>query len=40
MSRIKFIGKFVKSSFMSATDEQATVATLFAVFVLIALSVA
>jgi hypothetical protein len=40
MQYVKFIGKFVKAAFMSATDEQATVATLFAVFVLIALSVA
>ena len=40
MNRVKFIGKFVKARLMSATDEQATIATLFAVFVLIALSVA
>jgi hypothetical protein len=40
MKYVKSVGKFVKASFMSATDEQATVATLLVVFVLIALSVA
>ena len=40
MNRIKFIGKFVKSSMMSATDEQATVVTIFSIVILIALAVA
>jgi hypothetical protein len=39
MKYIKVIGKFVKSKFMGATDEQATVAMLLAVFLLIALAV-
>lgn len=39
MKYVKFIGKFVKSSFMSATDEQATAVAMFVLFVLIALSV-
>jgi hypothetical protein len=39
MKYIKVIGKFVKSKFMGATDEQATVAMLLAVFLLIVLAV-
>jgi len=39
MNRIKFIGKFVKSRMMSATEEQATVVTIFSVLILIALAV-
>lgn len=40
MKYVKWIGKFVKARSMSATDEQATVATLVVVFVLVALLVA
>ena len=40
MKYIKVIGKFVKSKFMSATEEQATVAILLAVFLLVVLAVA
>ena len=39
MKYIKVIGKFVKAKFMGATDEQATVAVLLAVFILIMLAV-
>lgn len=40
MKYAKIIGKFVKAKFMSATDEQATVAMLLATFILIVLAVA
>lgn len=40
MKRIKVIGKFVKSKFMNATEEQATVVTILAVIIVIALAVA
>ena len=39
MKYIKVIGKFVKSKFMSATEEQATVVTIFAAILVIALAV-
>ena len=40
MKYVKIIGKFVKAKFMGATDEQASVAILLAVFLLIVLAVA
>jgi hypothetical protein len=40
MKYAKLIGKFVKSKFMSATDEQATVVTILAAVIIIALAVA
>jgi hypothetical protein len=40
MKYAKIIGKFVKAKFMSATDEQATVALLLAAFLFIVLAVA
>jgi hypothetical protein len=39
MKYIKVIGKFTKSKFMGATDEQATVVVLLTAFILIALAV-
>jgi len=39
MKYIKVIGKFTKAKFMGATDEQATMAMLLAVFLLIVLAV-
>ena len=39
MKHIKVIGKFAKSKFMSATEEQATVVVLLSVIVVIALAV-
>jgi len=40
MKHVKLIGKFVKAAFMSATDEQAAVLTIFSLIVLVALAVA
>jgi len=40
MRYVKVIGKFAKAKFMSATDEQATIAILLAVFFLIVFAVA
>ena len=40
MKYVKVIGKFVKAKFMGSTDEQASVAILLAVFLLIVLAVA
>ena len=40
MKYVKVIGKFAKAKFMGSTDEQATLAILLAVFILIVLSVA
>ena len=40
MKYVKLIGKFVKASFMSATDEQAAFISFFSVMILIALAVA
>jgi len=40
MKYVKVIGKFAKAKFMDSTDEQATVAILLAVFLLIVLAVA
>ena len=40
MKYVKVIGKFAKSKFMGATDEQATVTILLAAFILIVLAVA
>ena len=39
MKYIKVIGKFAKSKFMSATEEQATVVIILSVIVVIALAV-
>jgi|TARA_R110000772_G_scaffold189244_1_gene300275 hypothetical protein len=39
MKYIKVIGKFAKSKFMSATEEQATVVVILSVIVVIALAV-
>ena len=39
MKYIKVIGKFLKSKFMSATEQQATVVTIFAPIVVIGLGV-
>lgn len=39
MKYIKVIGKFAKSKFMSATEEQATVVVILSVIVIIALAV-
>ena len=39
MRYIKVIGKFAKSKFMSATEEQATVVVILSVIVVIALAV-
>lgn len=40
MKYVKTIGKFAKAKFMSSTDEQATVAILLVVFLLVVLAVA
>tara|TARA_R110002167_G_scaffold96883_1_gene256155 strand:- start:183 stop:305 length:123 start_codon:yes stop_codon:yes gene_type:complete len=39
MKYIKVIGKFAKSKFMSATEEQATVVVILAAIVVVALAV-
>ena len=39
MKYIKVIGKFAKSKFMSATEEQATIVVILSVIIVIALAV-